>query len=96
VIAAFACGMAASTVLLAVAWYFLRSQIAVVESRTRTRVIVTLKSTESFSGVLFEHDRKALVLREAEALGIGERRENLTLDGELIILMPDVAYIQRP
>lgn len=62
----------------------------------RDRVIVTLKSGDSFSGILYSHDTKALVIREAEALGVGERRTNLALDGEIVILLPDVAYIQRP
>lgn len=57
---------------------------------------MTCKSGDAFSGVLFSHDDKALVLRETEALGAGERRTNLALDGELIVLMPDVAYIQKP
>lgn len=67
----------------------------VITSRLRERAIVTCKSGESFSGVLFSHDSKALVLREAEALGAGERRTNLPLDGELIVLLADVAYIQK-
>jgi len=59
-------------------------------------VIVTTKAGESFSGVLYSHDDKALVLRETRALGAGERSTDLPLDGELIVLLPDVAYIQRP
>jgi hypothetical protein len=57
---------------------------------------VTLKTGESFAGVLFSHDNKALVLRETQALGAGERSTDLPLDGELIVLLPDVAYIQKP
>lgn len=68
----------------------------VLNSRLRERVIVTCKTGESFSGVLYSHDDKALVLREAQALGAGENRTDLPLDGELIVLMPDVAYLQRP
>lgn len=68
----------------------------VISSRLRERVIVTLKSGDTFAGVLFSHDDKALVLRESEALGAGENRTNLALDGELIVLMPDVSFIQRP
>lgn len=68
----------------------------VISSRLRERVIVTLKTGDTFSGVLYSHDDKALVLRESEALGAGDRATNLPLDGELIILLPDVAYIQRP
>lgn len=68
----------------------------VITSRLRERVIVTLKTGESFAGVLFSHDRGALVLRETEALGAAEDRSDVRLDGELIVLLPDVAFIQRP
>lgn len=68
----------------------------VITSRLRERVIVTLKSGAAFGGVLYSHDDKALVLRETQALGAGERSTDLPLDGELIVLLPDVAYIQRP
>lgn len=68
----------------------------VISSRLRERVIVTTKGGPAFSGVLFSHDDKALVLRETQALGAGERSTDLPLDGELIVLLPDVAYIQKP
>lgn len=68
----------------------------VINARLRERVVVTLKTGETFAGILFSHDNKALVMRSTEALGVGERGANLSLDGELIILLPDVAYIQKP
>lgn len=68
----------------------------VLSARLREHVVVTLKTGESFSGVLFSHDNKALVLRGTEALHAGENGGNLPIDGELIALLPDVAYIQRP
>lgn len=68
----------------------------VLSSRLRERVIVTCKDGGAFAGVLFSLDDKALVLRDAEALEAGDRRANLPLDGELIVLLADVAYIQRP
>lgn len=68
----------------------------VITSRLRERVIVTLKTGAAFGGVLYSHDDRTLVLRETQALGAGERGTNLPLDGELIILLPDVAYIQKP
>lgn len=67
----------------------------VITSRLRERVVVTLKTGDAFAGLLFTHDNKALVLRETEVLGAGERRTNLALDGELILLLADVAYIQK-
>lgn len=72
----------------------MRSRI--LRSRVLERVVVTLKTGESFAGVLFAIDSRALVLRQATATGAGQRREDLPLDGELIALLPDVAYIQRP
>lgn len=68
----------------------------VITSRLRERVIVTTKAGAAFGGILYSHDDKALVLRETQALGAGERSTDLPLDGELIVLLPDVAYIQKP
>jgi small nuclear ribonucleoprotein (snRNP)-like protein len=67
----------------------------IIASRLRDLVLVTLKSGESFSGVLYSFDKTALVLRAAEAIGQGERKTNLPLDGELLVLLENVAYIQR-
>lgn len=91
--AAFACGMAAAVVLGAAIWSLARD--GVIARRVRDRVIVTTKTGDSFAGVLYAHDRKAMVLREAEALGVAENRTNLALDGELVVLLCDVAYIQN-
>ena len=71
------------------------SRSRVLSSRLRERVVVTTKTGQAFAGVLFSHDGKALVLREAQAVGAGEHHTDLPLDGELIVLLPDVAYIQR-
>lgn len=68
----------------------------VLASRLRHQVIVTTKAGASFTGVLYSHDRQALVLRDTEALRAGENGTALPLDGELIVLLADVAYIQRP
>ena len=68
----------------------------VLRSRIRDRVIVTTQDGAAFAGILFEIDDKALVLREAEAIGAGENKANLPLDGEILVLLFDVAYIQRP
>lgn len=64
--------------------------------RLRHRCIVTLKTGDAFAGVLYDADSEALVLREAEALGAGERRTNLVVDGEVLILRGDVSYVQLP
>lgn len=67
----------------------------VLKSRLRSSVMVTRKDNTSFAGVLWEADSAALVLRNCEVVGAGEDKSNLPVDGELIILMPDVAHIQR-
>ena len=68
----------------------------VLSSRLRERFVVTTKSGDSFDGLLFSHDRTALVLRQAVALGAGENKTDLPLDGEIIVLLADVAFMQRP
>lgn len=67
-----------------------------LSERLKRRVIVTLKTGESFAGVLYAADREVLVLRQAEAVGAGPSESNLIVDGEALILRPDVAYMQRP
>lgn len=64
--------------------------------RLKQRVIVTLKTGESFAGLLYATDREVIVLRQAEAVGVGPRESNLVVDGEALILRPDVAFMQRP
>jgi len=68
----------------------------ILRRHLRHRAIVTLKTGDSFSGVLFDADSEAIILREAEALGAGEKRTNLVVDGEVLILREDLAYIQLP
>lgn len=68
----------------------------VFRSRLRDQVFVTTHDGASFSGVLWECDNKALVLRNAAAVGAATDKSNLPLDGEILILLLDVAYIQRP
>ncbi|HQV83158.1 MAG TPA: hypothetical protein PLX57_08635 [Ornithinibacter sp.] len=57
---------------------------------------MTMHDGSSFGGVLWEADDKALVLRNAQALKAGPDSTNLPLDGEVVLLMFDVAFIQRP
>lgn len=72
------------------------SRSRVLSSRLRERVIVTTKTGRSFVGILFSMDDKALVLRDTAAIGVGDNQTDLPLDGELIVLLPDVDYIQKP
>lgn len=67
-----------------------------LRQRLRRKVIVTLKSGDAFSGVLFEVDPESIVLRDVEAPGAGTRGATVPVDGELLILRCDVAYMQLP
>ena len=68
----------------------------VLRQRLREKVIVTTKDGASFSGVLYASDNKALVLRAAEALGAASDQTNVPMDGEVIVLLADVAFLQKP
>lgn len=67
-----------------------------LKQRLLHRVVVTLKSGQSFEGVLFEADAHAWVLRDASALGVGDKGTNLPVDGEVVVLAAEIAYAQRP
>lgn len=67
-----------------------------VSERVRSRVLVTLKSGAAFDGVLYAADRRAWVLRNASALGAGDRGETVPVDGEVLILTGDIDFAQRP
>ena len=67
----------------------------VIKTRLHYRVVVTLKGGSAFHGVLWEQDKQALVLRDAEALP-GQNQAPVPVDGELLVLLADVDYIQRP
>lgn len=68
----------------------------VIRQRLRRRAVVNLHDGTAFSGVLFEVDAEAIVLRNAEQLGAGEKGTNVVADGEILILRDEVAYIQLP
>lgn len=65
-----------------------------LRQRLRRNVIVTLKDGQSFGGVLYEVDSESFVLRNAEAFG--DRGAKVGVDGEVLILRADVAYVQIP
>lgn len=68
----------------------------VLRSRFRSQVFVTTHEGATFSGILWDADDKVLVLRNAEAVKAGPDSSNLPLDGEVVLLMFDVSFIQRP
>lgn len=62
----------------------------------RQTVVVTLKTGPAFSGVLWEEGPREIVLRSANGLGMAEKGDNLPVDGELLIYVADIAYMQKP
>lgn len=64
----------------------------VLRNRVKRVVLLTAKSGETFRGVLWEFDREAFVLRQAHHLDPGGRA--VQIDGEFVILAPEVAYVQ--
>jgi hypothetical protein len=63
----------------------------------RESVVVTLKSGESFSGILYEHTDREVILRGAHGLQMApDGRDNLPIDGEVLIFVSDIAYMQKP
>lgn len=68
----------------------------VLRARVRRRAVVTLKSGATFEGIVTEADGQALVLHQAVAVAMGERSSNVTVDGEAVLLLADVAYLQFP
>lgn len=65
-----------------------------LRSRTKRRVMVTTRDGAWFAGVLYEHDRRSVVLRSTTT----ETADGATatVDGEVLILTEDVAHIQFP
>lgn len=78
-----------------IAWSVTHEPIgSVLRNRIRRQIIVTLKSEQSYRGVLWEADAHAFVLRSAELLNADHT--SVVVDGELLVLREDVRYLQRP
>jgi hypothetical protein len=65
----------------------------VLRDRVFRTAIVTLKAGSSFRGVLYSHDREAMVLRNVEHLAEGADKPT-PVDGELVVLLTEVLYLQ--
>lgn len=72
------------------AWWFRGD--SVLKRRERAQWVVTLKDGTAFRGVLTDHDRRSIVLSDADHMG-GDSRT--PVDGEVVILLGDVKYAQR-
>lgn len=68
----------------------------VMNRRLRCKVLLTCKSGEAFEGVLYEFDRTAFVLRNVRAVAPSTNPDPAVtpIDGELLVLVDDVAFLQ--
>jgi hypothetical protein len=73
-----------------------RPRDRLLRERLCDKVVVTLKTGPSFSGVLFKVDDRALILRGTQALGAAHNGDHLAVDGELVLFRTDIEYLQRP
>ena len=62
----------------------------------RRQVIVTLKTGEAFAGILYDVDKELLVLRKASMLDAPNAGDRAPVDGEVLVLREEVAYLQLP
>ena len=64
-----------------------------IRQALRERFVVTMRSQETFEGLLLEADEKTIRLTDAYAL---TGRDRVSVDGDLYLPRPEVAYMQRP
>lgn len=65
----------------------------VIRSHIRTRFVVTLKTGETFDGLLLDADASTVVLGDASLLTDNARTP---ADGQLFLARADIAYMQLP
>lgn len=65
----------------------------ILRTRTRRRVIVTLKTHEAFQGTVTEADTQSLVLQGCTYHEPGPDGGGTPVDGEVVVLLADVAYL---
>jgi hypothetical protein len=89
--AVLAAGMVTAALLLTWA-----ARDRLLRERLCDKVVITLKTGPSFSGVLFKVDDRAVILRDTQALGAAHNGDHLVVDGELVLFRTDIEYLQRP
>lgn len=65
----------------------------VLRSRARRRAIVTLKTGEAFDGTVTDADRQSVVLHGATYHEPIPDGGGTKVDGEVVVLLADVAYL---
>lgn len=75
-------------------WFLLRRPESVLDRRQRKQWVITLKSGDAFRGVLTDHDAGCLVLSDAQHYA--DPTTPVPVDGEVVVLLSDIKYAQRP
>jgi hypothetical protein len=65
----------------------------IVRRALRERFVVTLRTGESFDGLLVDADEKTFRLADAWAV---DGKNRVKVDGELFLPRTEVTYLQRP
>lgn len=66
----------------------------ILASRVRREAIVTLKTGDAFRGVVNEQDQRAIVLCSASLVDPQSDSKYVAANGEVVILVADIAYLQ--
>jgi hypothetical protein len=78
-----------------VLWHTDRGSLdRIVTDHLREKYVVTLKSGETFDGVLTEADGRSVVLMQARSLS--PDHNPVLIDGCLVLARADIRYLQRP
>jgi small nuclear ribonucleoprotein (snRNP)-like protein len=66
----------------------------ILRNRLRRQVLISTKSGATFRGVFFESDSQAVVLRAAAELDPRSDAKTIPADGEIVILVAEISYMQ--
>jgi hypothetical protein len=66
---------------------------SIVRRSLRERFVFTIRSGESFDGLLIEADERTFRLADAWAI---DGKNRVRVDGELFLPRAEVSYLQRP
>jgi hypothetical protein len=62
--------------------------------RLKRRVLVSCKSGDAFRGIYVDDDKRAIVLVDAEHIQPATDKQFIPADGEIVILVAEIAYMQ--
>lgn len=88
-----AAAVAAALLLIAATWALRLYGTRHFRTLVRRRCVVTLNDGAWFSGVLWASDDRCVILRGVET---ESQAGPIAVDGEVVVLLGDVAYVQMP